>query len=421
VFGVTVERSANVRIYLPAKHQSVTGRPGSEQGRLRDAREKADVYRLGFLPRWGSSTAVPRLRIVASGRHAKAVADEDGMSIELIARVESGHVFTRAEAEAVMEELLSGRAETLEIVRLLTALNQRPVCVAELAGFASAMRRFAAPVFAAGETRPLQMVDTCGTGGDGFDAFNVSTAAAIVAAAAGASVAKHGNRAASSRSGSADVLEALGVRIDAPLTRMGAAIRELGIGFLFAPAAHAATRHAVPARKQIGVRTVFNLLGPLTNPAGARSQVLGVFSPDAIALVAATLAELEVERALVVHGAGGLDEISLAGETLVADVRHGEVRRYTVFPEDFGVARAPLEAIRGGSAAENALTIRGIFAGDAGARRDIVVVNAAAALVASAVAENFLEGAQLAGATISSGGAERKLAALAAFTQADRG
>ena len=338
------------------------------------------------------------------------------MSLNLIRHIESGHVFTRSEAEAVMEELLSGRADTLEIVRLLTALNQRPVSVAELAGFASAMRRFAAPVFADGESRPLQMVDTCGTGGDGFDALNVSTAAAIVAAAAGARVAKHGNRAASSRSGSADVLEALGVRIDVPLLRMGSAIRELGIGFLFAPAAHAATRHAMPARKQIGVRTVFNLLGPLTNPAGAQSQVLGVFSADSIDLVAATLAELEIDRALVVHGAGGLDEISLAGETLVADVHRGTVSRYTLTPEDFGVAPAPLEAIRGGSAAENAVTIRAIFAGQAGAPRDIVVINAAAALVASSVAENFLDAARLAATTISSGTAQEKLAALAAFT-----
>jgi anthranilate phosphoribosyltransferase len=338
------------------------------------------------------------------------------MSLELMRRVESGHVFTRLEAEAVMEELLSGRAETLEIVRLLTALNQRPVSVAELAGFASVMRRFAAPVFLDGEPRPLQMVDTCGTGGDGFDAFNVSTAAAIVAAAAGARVAKHGNRAASSRSGSADVLEALGVRIDVPLLRMGSAIRELEIGFLFAPAAHAATRHAMPARKQIGARTVFNLLGPLTNPAGAQSQVLGVFSADSIDLVAATLAELEIERAFVVHGAGGLDEISLAGETLVADVHRGTVSRYKVTPEDFGVPRAPLQAIRGGSATENALTIRDIFAGQAGAPSDMAVINAAAALVVSGVAENFRDAARLAAATISSGAAREKLAALAAFT-----
>jgi anthranilate phosphoribosyltransferase len=342
------------------------------------------------------------------------------MSLELMVRAENGHVLSRAEAESVMEELLSGRAETLEIVRLLTALNRRPVGVAELAGFASVMRRFAAPVFAPGEKRPLQMVDTCGTGGDGFDAFNVSTAAAIVASAAGARVAKHGNRAASSRCGSADVLEALGVRIDVPLTRMGGAIRELGIGFLFAPAAHASIRYATPARQQIGVRTVFNLLGPLTNPAGAQSQVMGVFSADAIDLVAATLAELEIERALVVHGAGGLDEISLAGETLVADVHQGRVQRYTLTPEDFGVARAPLEAIRGGSASENAATIRAIFAGEEDAPRDIVVVNAAAALVASGVADNFKDAAQFASTAILSGAAEEKLAALATFTNAEK-
>src|ERR1700731_109937 len=285
------------------------------------------------------------------------------MAPSLLQRIENGKILTRAQAEEAMEEILSGRVETSEIVSLLRAMNARPIEPQELTGFASVMRRHAAPVFSDERLRPAHLIDTCGTGGDGFDAFNISTAAAIVAAAAGASVAKHGNRAASSRSGSADVLEALGVRIDAPLTRMGAAIRELGIGFLFAPAAHAATRHAVPARKQIGVRTVFNLLGPLTNPAGARSQVLGVFSPDAIDLVAATLAELEIERALVVHGAGGLDEISLAGETLVADVRRGAVSRYTISPEDFGVARAPLEAIRGGSASDNAATIRAIFEG----------------------------------------------------------
>jgi anthranilate phosphoribosyltransferase len=342
------------------------------------------------------------------------------MPATLIERIEGGQALTRAEAEAMMEELLCGRAETADIVRLLLAMNRRPVQVAELAGFASAMRRYAAPVFVDGVERPARMVDTCGTGGDGFDAFNISTAAAIVAAAAGAHVAKHGNRAASSRSGSADVLEALGVRIDVPLSRMGRAIRELGIGFLFAPAAHASTRHAVPARKQIGVRTVFNLLGPLTNPAGAQSQVLGVFSADAIDLVAATLAELGVERAFVVHGAGGLDEISLAGETKVAEVRGGEVHRYTLAPEDFGVSRAPLEAIRGGTPAENASTIRSIFADEAGPRRNIVIVNAAAALVACGVASTLVDAAQAAGAAISSGAAEEKLAALCALTHADR-
>src|SRR6266404_316156 len=314
-----------------------------------------------------------------------------------IERLESGHFFTGAEAEAAMDELLSGRAEMPEIVRLLTALNQRPVQVQELAGFARVMRRNATRVFADGEARPEQMVDTCGTGGDGSNTFNISTAAAIVAAAAGAHVAKHGNRAASSRSGSADVLEALGVRVDLPCVRVGMAIREVGIGFLFAQAAHTAARHAAPARKLIGSRTVFNLLGPLTNPAGAHAQVLGVFSAEVIDLMAATLAELGVNRAFVVHGAGGLDEIALAGETLVAEVREGKIKRYTVEPEDFGVARAPGDTIRGGSPTENAAILESIFGGALGARRDIVVVNAAAALVAAGVAGDFREGAELAG------------------------
>jgi len=338
------------------------------------------------------------------------------MKFPLIDRVEAGHVLTRAEAEAAMEELLSGRVETPEIVRLLAALNRRPIEVQELAGFARVMRRHATQVFAEGETRPANMVDTCGTGGDGSNTFNISTAAAIVAAAAGARVAKHGNRAASSRSGSADALEALGVRIDLPFERYGRAIREIGIGFLFAQAAHTATRHAAPARKQIGVRTVFNLLGPLTNPAGAQSQVLGVFSEDVMDLVAATLAELGVEHAFVVHGAGGLDEISLAGETMVAEVRDGAIRRFTVTPDEFGVAGAPLELIRGGTAAENAAIIRRILEGELGPAREIVVVNAAAALVAAGIAANFREAAGLASFVIASGAASEKLASLAAFT-----
>src|SRR5258706_1314065 len=338
------------------------------------------------------------------------------MTISLIERIEGGHVLTRTEAEAAMEELLSGRVKTPEIVRMLEALNRRLVEVQELAGFARMMRRHATRVFAEGEAIPANMVDTCGTGGDAANPLNIATVAAIVGAAAGARVARHGNRAASSQSGSADVLEALGVRIDLPFERYGLAIRKIGIGFLFAQAAHTATRHAAPARKQIGVRTVFNLLGPLTNPAGAQSQVLGVFSEDVIDLVAATLAELGVERAFVVHGAGGLDEISLSGETMVAEVRGGVVRRFTVTPVEFGVARAPIESIRGGTAAENAAIIRRILEGEAGPARDIVVVNAAAALVAAGVADNFREAAGLASFVISSGAASEKLASLAAFT-----
>ena len=341
------------------------------------------------------------------------------MSLPLIEHVETGRILTRGEAEELMEELLSGRVGTPEIVRLLEALNRRPAQVQELAGFARVMRKHATRVFAEGEMRPANMVDTCGTGGDGSGTFNISTAAAIVAAAAGVRVAKHGNRAASSQSGSADVLEALGVRIDLPFERYGYAIREIGIGFLFAQAAHTATRHATPGRKQIGVRTVFNLLGPLTNPAGAQAQLLGVFSAEVIDLMAATLAELGVEHAFVVHGAGGLDEISLAGETLVAEVRAGGVRKFAVTPEEFGVARAPLEVIRGGTAAENAALIRRILGGEAGPAHDIVVVNAAAALVAADSAANFREAAAMASSAILSGAASEKLARVREFTNAD--
>jgi anthranilate phosphoribosyltransferase len=337
-------------------------------------------------------------------------------AVLLIEQLEAGRVLSRSEAEAMMEELLCGRMDTAEIVRFLRAMNQRPILVAELAGFATVMRRHATRIFDHNDPCPDCLVDTCGTGGDGSGAFNISTAAAIVTAACGARVAKHGNRAVSSRSGSADVLEALGVYIDLPPARVGIAIREIGIGFLFAPAAHAATRHAMPARKQIVTRTVFNLLGPLTNPAAAQAQVVGVFSAEVIDLMAETLAELGSTRAFVVHGAGGLDEISLSGETLVAEVRAGQVRRYTVTPEDFGVPRASLEAIRGGSPAENAAILKGIFAGEPGPRRDIVVINAAAALVAAGLADNFKDGAELAARALSSSSAEEKLSELKNFT-----
>ncbi len=339
----------------------------------------------------------------------------------LIEKAEAGQLLTRAEAEAFMEELLSGRVQTPEIVRMLLALNRRPASVAELTGFAQVMRRRATPVFAPGEPRPTGMVDTCGTGGDDSGTFNISTASAIVASAAGARVAKHGNRAVSSRSGSADVLEALGVNIDLPLTHAGRGVREIGIGFLFAPAAHAAARHAGPARKQIGRRTVFNLLGPLTNPAGAEAQVLGVFSTEVLDTVAATLAELGTKRAFVIHGAGGLDEISLAGETQIGEVREGRVRRFTVTPEEFGVRCAPLEALAGGTPQENARLIEALFTGEKGPRLDIVVVNAAAALVVTGIAGDFRSAAELARKAMSSGEAREKLEQLKKFTQQEAG
>jgi anthranilate phosphoribosyltransferase len=341
------------------------------------------------------------------------------MAPSLMQRVADGRFLTRAEAEEAMEEILSGRVETPEIVSLLLGMNARPVQPQELAGFAAVMRRHAAPVFADKRSKSPHLVDTCGTGGDGCDTFNISTAAAIIAAASGAYVAKHGNRAASSRCGSADVLEALGVRVDISLQRCGDAIRELGLGFLFAPAAHAATRHATSARKQIGVRTAFNLLGPLTNPAGAHSQVVGVYSADVIDLMAATLAELGIQHALVVHGADGLDEISVSAETFVAEVHNGQLRRFTVTPEDFGVAQSPIESLRGGTAVENAALIRSVLDNQPGPRRDVAVINAAAALVVSGIAKDFRDGARLAANSISSGLAKQKLADLVAFTNAN--
>jgi anthranilate phosphoribosyltransferase len=338
--------------------------------------------------------------------------------LDLLSKLQDGATLSRPEAEAIMEELLSGRMKTPDTVRLLLALNLRPITVPELSGFARIMRKHAAPVFAPGDTRPSNMVDTCGTGGDSSGTFNISTAAAIVAAAAGARVAKHGNRSISSLCGSADVLEALGVHIDLPLHEAGRSIRDLGIGFLFAPAAHSAARHAVPARKQIGKRTAFNLLGPLTNPAGAEAQVLGVFSPDVLTLVAETLAELGITRAFVLHGAGGLDEISLSGETQIAEVRGRTITYFTVSPLDFGMQPAPGEALRGGTPQENAALLRRILQGEPGAPRDAVVVNAAAALVVTGSARNFLAGAQLADRAISSGAALAKLQQLIRFTNA---
>jgi anthranilate phosphoribosyltransferase len=342
------------------------------------------------------------------------------MSHRLLKYAVAGNVLRAPEAEELMEELLNGRLANVEIVGLLEALNARPFRSVELAGFARGMRRHATRVFADQEILPARMVDTCGTGGDDSGTFNISTAAAIVAAAAGARVAKHGNRAASSKCGSADVLEHMAVRMDLPFPQIGKGIRKIGIGFLFAQAAHTAARHAMPARKQIGVRTIFNLLGPLTNPARAQAQVLGVFSAEVVDVVAETLAELGTEHALVVHGAGRLDEISLAGSTIVVEVRSGELRKYEVKPADFGKSEASLESIRGGSAEENASIIQKILDNDQGsaeerARRDIVILNAAAALVVAGVAQNFDEGAEKAEEAIASGAAASKLEELRQF------
>ena len=350
-----------------------------------------------------------------------------------IQRIEAGAHLSRAEAESVAEELLTGKLTDAEISRLLSALRDKGECVDELVGFATVMRRHASPVFphlSAEQRRVLasELVDTCGTGGSGRNTFNISTAAAFVTAGAGVRVAKHGNRTYTSRSGSADVLEALGVRVDIPTEQSGAAIEEIGIGFLFAPVAHSAARNAAAARKQLAGQTIFNLLGPLTNPAGAAAQVLGVVHPKWVEPMAGALAELGTHHAFVVHGDDGLDEISLSGETLVAEVgapnqssvargnENLKVRMLRIAPENFGIERAPLSALAGGGPAENAAMIRKIFEGESGSRRDIVVINAAAALFVAGRAANFREGTDLAAASLDSGAAGEKLEALVEFT-----
>ena len=338
------------------------------------------------------------------------------MTNEIIANVEAGRDLDRVDAEALMEQLLAGQLKDAQIVRLLLALRAKGETSEELVGFARAMRRRAEPVFAEG-TRPSdEMLDTCGTGGDNSGTFNVSTAAAFVVAGAGVRVAKHGNRSVSTKSGSADVLEALGVAVEIPAEEAGRAIAQIGVGFLFAPAAHRAVRHAMPARRHVGGRTVFNLLGPLTNPAGASAQVIGVFSATVIEPMARALAELGARHAFVVHGLDGLDEISLSAETELAEVvSGGAVKQYRVAPEDFGLARAPREALAANDAQTSAAIIRGILDSDRGPRRDIVLANAAAALVAADRAPNFRDGVKLAARSIDSGAARAKLNALIAF------
>jgi anthranilate phosphoribosyltransferase len=337
------------------------------------------------------------------------------MTDAIIAKVESGRDLDRAEAETAMEQLLAGKLDDAQIVRLLLALRAKGETPEELVGFARAMRRRAEPVFAEGARPNDEMLDTCGTGGDNSGTFNVSTAAAFVVSGAGVRVAKHGNRSVSTKTGSADVLEALGVAVEIPAEQAGRAIATIGIGFLFAPLAHRAVRHAMPARRHVGGRTVFNLLGPLTNPAGASAQVIGVFSSQVIEPMARALAELGARHAFVVHGLDGLDEISLSADTELAEVTNGNVKLYEVSPEDFGLPRAPREALAAGSAEASAAIIRAVLDSDRGPHRDIVLANAAAALVAADRAADFREGVRLAARSIDSGAARAKLHALIAF------
>jgi anthranilate phosphoribosyltransferase len=332
---------------------------------------------------------------------------------------------SRDEARAVMGEVLRGEATDAQIAALLVGLHMKGETVEEIVGFAEAIRAAATPlpierdslVDLSGTGREA-LVDTCGTGGDASGTFNISTATALTVAGAGVQVAKHGNRGVSSKCGSADVMEALGVNIDLPQARVAACLDEVGIAFLFAPAVHSAAKYVQPARRELRLRTVFNLLGPLTNPARTSAQVVGVYSEDLVEKLAEALALLGLRRALVVHGADGLDEITITGPTRVAEVREGQVRTYDVTPEEFGIARASLEAISGGDAPTNAGMIRDILRGKKSARRDVVLLNAAATLVAAAKVDNIADGIPLAAESLDSGAAAKKLEALVRFTNA---
>jgi anthranilate phosphoribosyltransferase len=332
----------------------------------------------------------------------------------VISKLLDGSQLARAEARAVMDEIMRGEATPAQIGGFLIALRAKGETPDEITGCAEAMRDHVLAV----RPRREDLVDTAGTGGDGAHTINISTAAALVAAAAGAAVAKHGNRAVSSACGSADVLEALGFTLELEPQRIAKSIDELGFGFLFAPSHHPAMRHAAAVRKELATRTVFNVLGPLTNPAGARAQVVGVYSPELVRTIAEVLARLGARRAYVVHGGGGIDELSPVGPNLVAEVVDGRVVERRLDPEaELGIPRCSIDELRGGSPAENAQAIREVFAGRSGGRRDAILLNAAGAIAASGHAADLQEGLEVARRTIDSGAAGERLELLIAFSR----
>jgi anthranilate phosphoribosyltransferase len=322
---------------------------------------------------------------------------------------------SRETMREVMQTIMGGSATPAQIAGFVIALRCKGESVTELAAAAEVMRELAAPVTV---KNPEHLIDTCGTGGDGARTFNVSSAAAIVAAAAGAMVAKHGGRSVSSSCGSADVMEALGVNIALAPSQVSRCIDDLGIGFIFAPNHHSAMKFAAPVRRELGVRTLFNLLGPMTNPAGARRQIMGVFASELVAKLARVLKELKAEHVLVVHSADGLDEMSLSGETLVAELKDEVINEYVVAPEDFGLARASLDAIRVADSQESSSALRAVLNNEAGPTRDIVCLNAGAAIYVAGLAPTIKDGLVQARALLATGAARRKLDQLVAFSQA---
>ncbi len=316
------------------------------------------------------------------------------------------------EAAQTMRQIMEGGATPAQIAAFLTALRMKGETIAEVTGCARVMREKATHIHA-----PYpNVIDTCGTGGDGAQTFNISTTAALVAAGAGIPVAKHGNRSVSSRCGSADLLLELGVAIELTPAMAERCLAEVGITFLFAPLFHSAMKYAIGPRREIGVRTIFNILGPLTNPAGAKHQLIGVYARELIEPVARVLGNLGSTRAFVVHGADGLDEITITGETQIAALEHGTVSSHIISPEEFGLVRAPLEALSGGSARENAEITLAVLTGERGPQRDIVLLNAAAAVMVAGAAEDLHAGLRLAAESLDSGAALEKLRALQRFT-----
>ena len=315
----------------------------------------------------------------------------------------------------LMRQVMEGKVPPVQLAAILMGLHVKTESVSEIAAAASVMREFSTKVDASGVDH---LVDTCGTGGDKAHTFNISTAAAFVAAAAGAHVAKHGGRSVSSQSGSADVLEGLGVNLALTPEQVGVCIREVGVGFMFAPNHHPAMRHAAPVRKELGMRTILNILGPLTNPAGAPNQVMGVFHPDLVGIQARVLKMLGSKHVLTVHGQDGLDEITLSGPTFVAELKHDFITEYSIEPGQFGLDTAPIEALQVKSADDSRARVEAVLANEEGPSRDIAILNAAAALYVSGVAPSLWDGVALARESIASGAARGKLDQLVKFTRA---
>jgi anthranilate phosphoribosyltransferase len=331
---------------------------------------------------------------------------------QAIGKIVSGAHLERAEARLIMDDIMDGKASSAQIGSLLTALRMKGETIDEIAGFALSMRDKSNRV----DTVQSDLLDTCGTGGDGANTFNISTASAIVAAAGGIRVAKHGNRAMSSKSGSADVLEALGVNIGLNGAQAAQCLAEVGICFMFAQHFHQSMKHAAVPRKEIGIRTIFNFLGPLTNPAGADRQLLGVFDRSKTELIARVILELGVKRGLVVASLDGLDEISISAATQVTELKNGGIETYQIIPDDLGLRASSLEAVKGGDAQTNADIIRAIFQGGHGAHRDVVLANAGACFYVAGRCGTLQEGVKLAGSIIDSGQANTKLAELVRCT-----